>query len=147
MTELVKYYQTFAATCNLQANIDWLGNYKINKITNQELKYLGEARNIEQYMKRLVEVIKDNVLKNVSDINTVKWNIKGFDENISLHFLVREVSKILDKFMKKKLIQKYPYIANNINKSYIDFNKSLVIEITNNNKIIFLANISIQSFL
>lgn len=147
MTDISKTYQIISTTCKVLLNIDWFGNYKINKITDKELQYISKARNIEEYLNRLIEIIKDNVLKNVSDINTIKWNVKGFDDTISLHFLVREVSKILEQFIKLELTKKYPHYAYHINKHNTNFNKTLVIEITNNNKTIFVANISVEPFI
>ena len=151
MSELInrvsKNYKIFAASCKVLANIDWFGNYVIHTITDKELQYISEARNVEQYINRFIEVIKDNVLKNVSDINTIKWNIKRFDETISLHFLIREVGKILEKFIKLELTKKYPYHVYHINKHNINFDKTIVIEITNDNKTIFLANINVEPFI
>lgn len=103
MTNIVKTYQIFAATCKVLSRIDWLGNHNIHSVTEKDLQYIGKASNIEQYLKRFIEIIKDRVIKNVSNINTVRWTIKGFDETISLHLLMREVSKILDNFMKIEL--------------------------------------------
>ena len=147
MSEVVKTYQNIGAKCKFLANIDWIGNYKIHSISEKDIQYIGEARNIDQYLKRFIDLVKELVLKNVSDINTIRWNIKGFDESISLHFLIREVSKILEKFIKIEVTKKYPYLSDRIDKHTTNFNKTLIIEITKNNKIIFLANLSIEAFL
>ena len=151
MSEIVnrvtKNYQFLSATCKVLATTDWFGNYIINNITDKDLQYIGESRTVEQYIQRFIEIIKDSVLKNVSDINTIKWKIKGFDETISLHFLIREVGKILEKFIKIELTKKYPYYANQIDKHNTNFYKTLVIEITKNNKTIFIANMSFEPFI
>jgi hypothetical protein len=147
MTDIVKTYQIFTATCKVISRIDWLGNHNILNISEKDLQYVGEATNIDQYIKRFIETIKDHVLKNVSNITTVRWNIKGFDETISLHFLLREVGRILEKFIKLELTKKYPQFAQNINDTNINFNKTIVIEITNNDKIIFTANLTVEPFL
>jgi hypothetical protein len=147
MNDLIKSYQTFTATCKVLVSIDWFGNYTIQKITDKEIKYIGQSLNVDQYFKRFIEVVKDNVLKNVSNINCIKWNIKGFDEGISLHLLVREIGKIIEKYLKIELTQKYPQFGHQINKKSINFNKTLVVEIYNNDKLIFLSNISVESFI
>ncbi len=151
MTDFVhkftKTYQIISATCKVLTKIDWRGNYIIDKILDKELEYIGEARNVEQYFKRFIELVKDHVFKKVSNINTVKMNVKGFDETISLHYFVREIGKILEKFIKLELTKKYPQFTHNINKHTIDFNKTLVIEITNNDKTIFIANLTVEPFL
>lgn len=147
MTELVKTYQIFAASCKVLSRIDWLGNHHIHSVTEKDIQYIGEARNVNQYFRRFIEVIKERVLKNVSNINTVKWNVKGFDETISLHFLIREVGKILEKFIKAELTKKYPYYSYNINNHNINFDKTIVVEITNNDKIICIANITVEPFI
>ena len=51
--------------------------YKINSISNKDIQYIGQAKNIEQYVKRFIEIVKDNVLKNVSDINSIKFHPSG----------------------------------------------------------------------
>jgi len=147
MTHVVKTYQVFAATCKILSRIDWLGNHHIYSVTEKDLQYMGKARNVEQYLNRFIEIIKDRVLKNVSDINKITWNIKGFDETISLHILIREVGKILEKFIKLELTKKYPHYAYHIDKHNVNFNKTLVIEITNNDKIILIANLTVEPFL
>ncbi len=147
MTDIIKTYQIISATCKVLAKIDWTGNYILDKITDKELQYLGEARTPVHYFKRFIELVKDHVLKKISNINSVKWNVKGFDETISLHYFVREIGKILEKFIKLELTNKYPQFAHDINKRNIDFNKTLVVEITNNDKTIFIANITVEPFL
>ena len=147
MTDFSKTYQIVVASCKVLTRVDWTGNYIIDKITDKELQYIGEARNVQQYLRRFIEIVKDKVLKNISNINFIKWHVKGFDETISLHFLVREIGKILEKFIKLELTKKYPQFAYDINKHNIDFNKTLVVEITNNNKIIFIANLTVEPFL
>lgn len=147
MTDIIKTYQIISATCKVLARIDWTGNYILDKITDKELQYIGEARTPEQYFKRFVEMVKDHVFKKLSNINSVKWNVKGFDETISLHYFVREIGKIMEKFIKLELTNKYPQFAHDINKCNIDFNKTLVVEITNNDKTIFIANLTVEPFL
>ena len=145
--KFTKNYQIISATCKVLVDIDWFGNYKINSISNKDIQYIGQAKNIEQYVKRFIEIVKDNVLKNVSDINSIKWHIKGFDETISLHMFVREVGKILEKFIKSYLKKIYPYYAYHIDNHNTNFDKTIVIEITNNDKRIFIANITVEPFI
>jgi hypothetical protein len=147
MTDIIKSYQIISATCKVLAKIDWTGNYVLDKISDKELQFIGEARTPEQYFRRFIEIVKDLVLKKISNINSVKWNVKGFDETISLHYFVREIGKILEKFIKLELTQKYPQFAHNINNHNVDFNKTLVVEITNNDKTIFIANITVEPFI
>ena len=99
MTHIIKSYQIISATCKVLAKIDWTGNYVLDKISDKELQFIGEARTPEQYFRRFIEIVKDLVLKKISNINSVKWNVKGFDETISLHYFVREIGKILEKFI------------------------------------------------
>jgi len=151
MTDIVnkfsKNYQFVSATCKVLARIDWSGNYILDKVTNKELQYLGESNTVDQYFKRFIELVKEHVFKKISDITSIQWNIKGFDETISLHYFVRETSKILEKFIKLELTKKYPLFSREINKHNIDFNKTIVVEITNHNKIIFIAHLTLESFL
>jgi hypothetical protein len=151
MTDFVpnftKTYQIISASCKVLAKIDWSGNYIIDKISDEELQFLGEAKTPEQYFKRFIEIVKERVLKKLSDINYVKWHVKGFDETISLHYFAREVSKILEKYIKLELTKKYPQFVHHINNHKIDFNKTLIVEITNNDKTIFIANINVEHFI
>jgi hypothetical protein len=142
-----KTYQIISASCKVLAKIDWSGNYIIDKISDEELQFLGEAKTPEQYFKRFIEIVKERVLKKLSDINYVKWHVKGFDETISLHYFTREVSKILEKYIKLELTKKYPQFVHHINNHKIDFNKTLIVEITNNDKTIFIANINVEHFI
>ena len=151
MTDFVpnftKTYQIISASCKVLAKIDWSGNYIIDKISDEELQFLGEAKTPEQYFKRFIEIVKERVLKKLSDINYVKWHVKVFDETISLHYFTREVSKILEKYIKLELTKKYPQFVHHINNHKIDFNKTLIVEITNNDKTIFIANINVEHFI
>ena len=147
MTEHLTTYNIITATCNVLAKIDWFGNYTIHKITNKDLQYIGNAKNIEEFINRFIEIVKDNVLKKVSNINSIRWNIRGFDETNGFHFLIKEVGKILEQFIKLELTKKHPYYAYEINKHNTNFDKTIVVEITNNNKIIFIANISVEQFI
>ena len=142
-----KTYQIISASCKVLAKIDWSGNYIIDKISDEELQFLGEAKTPEQYFKRFIEIVKERVLKKLSDINYVKWHVKGFDETIRLHYFTREVSKILEKYIKLELTKKYPQFVHHINNHKIDFNKTLIVEITNNDKTIFIANINVEHFI
>lgn len=147
MSDLMKNYQIIAATCKVLSNIDWNGYHTLHNITNKDIQYIGEAKNIQQYLKRFIEIVKDNVLKNISNINDIKWKIKGFDDTIGLHLLIREVGKILEQFIKYKLTEKYSYDAYHISKHHINYDKTIIIEMTQNNEIILIANISVEPFI
>ena len=60
---------------------------------------------------------------------------------------VREVGKILEKFIKSYLKKIYPYYAYHIDNHNTNFDKTIVIEITNNDKRIFIANITVEPFI
>jgi len=147
MNKANQIYNVICATCKVLLQVDWLGNQKIHKICDQDLKYLGEARTIEQFFKRYIEVIKDNILKNVSNINDVEWSIKYYDETISKHLLYIEVCKILEIFIKKELIKSSPNYEYMINNIVIDHRKSIIVEITNRSKIINISILNVESFL
>jgi hypothetical protein len=147
MNKANQIYNVICATCKVLLQIDWFGNQKIDKICDQDLKYLGEARTLEQYFKRYTEIIKDNILKNVSNINDVEWCIKCYDEHIANHLLYIEVCKILEIFIKKELIKSYPSSEYMINNHIIDHKKSIIVEITNKSKIINISVINVQQFL
>ena len=70
-----------------------------------------------------------------------------FDKNISLHLFINQIGQIIEQFIKDTLTKQDPYYADYICKHNIDFNKTIVVEITNNNKPIFVANLDIHSFL
>jgi hypothetical protein len=139
--------EIIVATGNVLAKIDWTGKYTDSKLSDQDIQYIGKATNVEQYFKRFIETVKDNILKNIKDINSIKWIIKSFDETINLHILVREVGKFLEKYLKLDLIKKYPQFKHHINKQNINYYKTIIIEITNHDKIIFVANLSVESFI
>lgn len=151
MTQIIrnvtKTYQLITATCNILYNIDWIGNYTLHKITDQDIQYMGQARNLHEYLKRFEETVKDKIFKNIPNINSIKWNVKMFDENISLHLFVKQIGKIIEQFIKDTLTKQHPYYADYIRKHNIDFNKTIVVEITNNNKTLFVANLDIHPFL
>ena len=147
MTDFVKTYQVFATTCKVISRIYLLGNHHIHNLTEKDLQYVGKSRNVQQYSNRFIEIIKERVLKNVSDINKIRWTINGFDETISLHLIIREVRIILENFIKIELTTKHPHYAYHIDKHNINFNKTLVIKITNDDKIILIANLTIEPFL
>jgi hypothetical protein len=147
MTPATNIYQIVYATCKVVLKVDWLGYQEIHKICDQDLKYLGEARTIELYFQRYIEVIKDNILKNVSNINDVVWSIKCYDERISEHLLYIEVCKILEKFIKKQLIKSHPNRADMINHCHMDHRKSIIVEITNKGKLINISVLNVDPVL
>jgi hypothetical protein len=115
-------------------------------MNDKDIRYIEEIKNAETYFKRFEEIVKDKVFKNISNINTIKCHVKLFDENISFHLFVKKVSKILEQFIKDTLTKQYPYYAYHINKHNINFNKTIVVEITDNDKTIFVANLDISPF-
>lgn len=68
MNKTNQIYKVVCATCKVLLQVDWFGNYKINSISDKELQYIGEATNVEQYFKRFIEIIKDNVLTMLNGI-------------------------------------------------------------------------------
>jgi hypothetical protein len=124
MTDIIKTYQIFSATCKVLSRIDWLGNYHLNSVTEKDLQYVGQAKNVEQYLKQFIDIVKVRILKKISDINTVKRNIKGLDETIGLHLFIREIGKILQKFIKIELTKNILIMlkTKGIDKHNINFN-------------------------
>ncbi len=43
------------------------------------------------------------------DISKIRWNIKCFDECVSLHWLIKDVARVLEKYIKGfgKIYQAY----------------------------------------
>lgn len=142
-----KPLQLVVANCEVFYDMDWIGNYTDYALTDKDIQYIGQVKNTKEYCKRFEEIVKDSVLKNISDINNIKWNVKMFDENINFHIFVKEIGKKLEQFIKDTLTRKYPHYANHINKCNIDYNKTIVVEIFNNDKIIFVANLDIPPFI
>ena len=141
-------YQLIVASCKVLYELDWIGNYtNLHTLTDKDIQYISQVKNANEYCKRLEEIVKDRILKNISDINNIKWNVKMFDENISFHIFIKEIGKKLEQFIKDTLTKKYPYYANHINKCNIDYNKTIIVEIFNNNEIIFVANLDIRPFI
>ena len=54
MTQIIckvtKTYQLITATCNVLYNINWVDNYTLHKITDQDIQYIGQARNLHKYL-------------------------------------------------------------------------------------------------
>ena len=68
MTQIIckvtKTYQLITATCNVLYNINWVDNYTLHKITDQDIQYIGQARNLHKYLKQFEETVKDKIFKN-----------------------------------------------------------------------------------
>jgi len=140
-------YETICSTCKVLLQFDWLGNQNICRIQDEDLKYLGKARTIDQYFKRYIECIKENILKNINNINHVEWSIKCYDETISQHLLYIEACKLLDSFIKKEFIKCNPNRISMINNMDIDHRKSIIVEITNKGELLNISVLNVQQFL
>ena len=145
--KITKTYQLISVTCQVLYNIDWMGNYSLYQITDKDMEFIDKASTIKEYFKRFEELVKDKILKNYSNINTITWNVKMFDETISLHIFIKEIGLIIEQYIKTTLTKKYPRYANHINKINTDYNKTIIVEIFNNDKIIFAANLDVAPFL
>jgi hypothetical protein len=119
-------------------NVDLFGNYVNTQIINKELHCVQRTINIEQYINQFIDTVKNNVLRHVSDVTTIKWNITVFDETIRLHCFAKNITNQLLSFMRTKL---------RYNEYVINFNETLVIEIINKKETIFLANLICEHFI
>ena len=140
MTELVQritnQYNMYCVTCDILFDIDMLGYPMLHDVLHTNIKLMHAMSSIKQYVMRLVELIKDNILRNIHDISKIKWNVKCFDECVSLHWLIKDVAIILETYIKQ-IIPIPP----------INLNKTIVIDITNNKHIIFMCCISLDELI
>ena len=132
MTELVqrftKKYDMYCVTCDLLLDVNMLGYPVLRDVLHTNIRLINDITNMNQFMMRIVELIKDNILRNMRDISKIRWNIKCFDECVSLHWLIKDVARVLEKYIKH-IVHIPP----------INLDKTIVIDITNNEKIIFMV--------
>lgn len=121
------YYESISFSVLL--NKDYSNSYKINTIEKIE-RELFYCKSEIDYMKKFIEILKDNVIKKVSNINNLQIKLGIFDKNNIYHTLfilaVNELSKILSL---PDLVQKY-------------FTKTIFIIIYYKNNCIFSGGLS-----
>ena len=107
-----------------------------------EYESFGEAKHVSYWAAKALSSSKEFHPNNEADL--LEWHeVDSAREKLS-----RETDReILEKFIKSYLKKIYPYYAYHIDNHNTNFDKTIVIEITNNNKRIFIANITVEPFI
>ncbi len=140
MAELVQRlatkYDMYCVNCDILVDVNMFGYPVLRDVLHTNMQLINTITNMNQFMMRIVELIKDNILRNIRDISKIRWNVKCFDECVSLHWLIKDVARVLEKYIKH-IIHNYA----------INLDKTIVIDITNNDKIIFMFCISLDGLI
>ena len=106
-----------------------LFNFNINKIfdIHAEKRYF---KNTDHYILSFIEVIKDNVIKNLKNLNLVTILLFTYDANNILHRLIVSLSNLIKDFLKQK--------------HTICFKKSIFVVVKYENKIVFTGCIDFK---
>jgi hypothetical protein len=137
MSELVQQishqYTMYAVTCKVLADLNMLGYPVVRDVVHTNVQLMCNIPTITQYVMRIEELIKDTVLRNMRDISHVEWKVKCFDEFVSLHWLVTDVARILQKYVQHR--------------GHVDLEKTIIIEITNRGHSLLVVCLSVEGLL
>jgi hypothetical protein len=102
-------------------------DYEVAKLDNiqQELEYY---KNTDAYIKGFIDYIKQNVIKKVKNLNSVKIELAIFDKDVILHRLIITVANMIKDILKCK--------------EKIDFYKSVIVRVQYENETVFMGNIN-----
>ena len=116
-------------TDSISCNIKHTKNYfnEVNEITNLEHK-IKYFTNTNLYIKSFIDYIKNNIIKNLENLNLVKINLEIYDKNNILHILIIKVTNIIHDLLKIK--------------NKISINKSVFVSVTYNDEIKFIGHIN-----
>ena len=102
-------------------------DYEVSKLVDikEELKYFTDVNN---YIRCFIEYLKNNVIKKLPNLNSVKIELKIFDRDNMLHRFMIVISNMIQDLLKFK--QK------------INLCKSIIVSVEYETKIIFIGNIN-----
>jgi len=78
----------------------WL-DYTVIKIVNVELHKLY-FRSVQHYILSFIDHIKDNIMKQFTDLSLVSINLYTYDENNILHRFILKVTNLIQDFLKQE---------------------------------------------
>lgn len=115
---------------DLLNNINFHSYEKINNYKNNDIKYICS---FETGINYIVNLIKECILRQFSDMTKIKIKVEKYDKNNNFHIFLQNVQ------------EKIYYQNNDINKNNdtkIDFTQSIFINVYDeNNKIFFIGTI------
>jgi hypothetical protein len=137
MSEIVQQithqYTMYTVTCKVLVDLDMLGYPVVRDVLHTNVQLLCNITTITQYLMRIEELIKDTVLRNIRDISDIKWKVKCFDEFVSLHWLITDVARILQKYVQHRF--------------HVDLEKTIIIEITNRDRSLLVLCLSVEGLM
>ena len=113
-------------SCNIYYKKEFF-DYEVSKLENikEEKRYF---KNCDDYIRSFIEHIKDNIIKNLKNLNSFQIHLAIFDENNILHRFIVKISNMIQDLLQYK--------------EKICFNKSVFVYIIYENNIVFTGNIS-----
>jgi len=112
--------------CNVYCDEGYF-DYEVSKLVDikEDLKYFTDVNN---YIRCFIEDLKNNVIKKLPNLNSVKIELNIFDRDNILHRFVILISNMIQDLLKFK--QK------------INLCKSIIVSVEYENKLIFIGNIN-----
>ena len=112
--------------CNVYYNETYF-DYEVSKLVDikEELKYFTDVNN---YIRCFIEHLKNNVIKKLPNLNSVKIELNIFDRDNMLHRFMIVISNMIQDLLKFK--QK------------INLCKSIIVSVEYETKIIFIGNLN-----
>jgi hypothetical protein len=112
--------------CNVYYDESYF-DYEVSKLVDikEELKYFTDVNN---YIRCFIEHLKNNVIKKLPNLNSVKIELSIFDRDNILHRFVILISNMLHDLLKLK--------------KKLNFYKSIIVSVEYENKLIFMGNLN-----
>ena len=125
-----KHFSMRQITSGVDCMIDE-SDYKVTDvkiIKDQIYKY----KDIHQYLHSIINNIKDNIIKHCKNLESVKIDMNIYDQENIIHRFILAVSNIIAELLRLK--------------EFV-INKSIIISIKYENKIVFCGSYDFSSFL
>lgn len=112
--------------CNVYYNESYF-DYEVSKLVDikEELKYFTDTNN---YIRSFIEHLKNNVIKKLPNLNSVKIELNIFDRDNMLHRFIIVISNMIQDLLRLK--------------EKICICKSIIVSIKYENKLIFIGNLN-----
>ena len=123
-------YETIYAEFKMNKKI--FNNYDISDIKNCKIE-IDYCYGTDQYINAYIEDLKDNVIRNLPELNNVNIHLLIFDKQNIFHQIIVKISNMALDILK-------------INKK-IKFEKSIMVCIEYKNKIMYMGSLNFEGIL
>jgi hypothetical protein len=123
---LLKGFDSTSMECTVYYNKNFM-DYDVVKLVDVKKK-VRHMNSVNSYIQNFIDKLKNNVIKKLPCLNLVTIQLSVLDNNNIIHRFVIKISNILQDLLKCK--------------EKINFNKTIIVCILYDNKIVFVGGIN-----